>query len=460
MLLQIIFMVTMYPILFLVYFFLRNAGGVDKAYIYGATLKKEYRTEAEIVKITEEYKSSLKRTGIILGIIPLITFFIPWISISFTVWMVWSLVVCFYPMFYAARANIQVQELKRKKGWYEEYNTSYVDLKIAAVPRKVTLETFLAPILCSIVPILIALFLFQGRGYAVYIGIVAIFGLCTLLFYAAAVWTDKQKIMVISSDSDINMNYARAKKVAWKNYWVYNSWVNTAFTWLVLILVWFRHMLVRGILVGSVIYAAVVILFTWKMIQTLDAIEQRYEAKKDIKDAADDDRNWIFGMFYYNKNDKHYMTQNRFGTGTTVNLGTTAGMLTEIVGILALAIVPLCCVWMIMMEFTPINLKIEQDTIICEQLSVEYEIPLAQIEEYQAVTELPELIKVNGTGMDNLLSGTFEAYRQGMFELFLNPQNDLFIHIVTDEETYYISGTDDKMTQEILEQMEAYSLTR
>ena len=60
MILQIIFFVTMYPLLFVMYFLLRNAGNVDKTYIYGATLKKEYRTEAEVIKITEEYREKIR----------------------------------------------------------------------------------------------------------------------------------------------------------------------------------------------------------------------------------------------------------------------------------------------------------------------------------------------------------------------------------------------------------------
>ena len=219
MILQIISLVTMYPLLFVIYFLLRNAGGVDKAYIYGATLKKEYRTETEVIEITKEYKQKMKRAMIVLAIVPIVSFFIPYMSINMTFWMLWLLVVCFFPMYYAAKANVKVQELKRKRGWYENYETSYVDLKIACVPRKVSIKTFLAPLVCSFIPVVVSFVVFRGYGYRIYPWIVATFGACTLLFYVAAVWTDKQKIMVISTDSNVNVNYARAKKKAWKSFW-------------------------------------------------------------------------------------------------------------------------------------------------------------------------------------------------------------------------------------------------
>ena len=106
---------------------------------------------------------------------------------------------------------------------------------------------------------------------------------------------------------------------------------------------------------------------------------------------------------------------------------------------------------MIMMDFTPINSKVEDEMIVCTHLGVEYEIPLEEIENYTIITELPEMTKVAGTGMDHVLSGTYEIYREGMFETFLNPKNDLFIKIQTEDEMYYISGVDDAETQKIVD---------
>ena len=58
--------------------------------------------------------------------------------------------------------------------------------------------------------------------------------------------------------------------------------------------------------------------------------------------------------------------------------------------------------------------------------------------------------------MDNVLSGTYEIYREGTIETFLNPQSDLFVKVITEEETYYISGVDDVETQKIIEEISTY----
>jgi hypothetical protein len=311
-------------------------------------------------------------------------------------------------------------------------------------------------LILSTIPVIIAFILFQGHGYAVYGWIVLIFALCTYLFYACAIWSDKQKITIICENSDTNMNYARAKKQAWKKFSLICAWSNTVFVWFMLFLMRYSGMAVAGIIWGTLIYCVVICVATGILIKKIFDINKKYESKRTLLDAADDDRNWLWGQVYYNKNDKHFMIESRLGTGTTVNLGNKAGMITTVASVAVLLFLPVMCIWMIMAEFTPIQVTVENDTIICQQLNVDYEVPLADIDSYEVVTELPNMIKVNGSGMDNLLIGTFEVYREGMYEVFLNPQNDLFIKLTIDDQAYYIGGADDTVTQTVIDAIEEY----
>ena len=185
-------------------------------------------------------------------------------------------------------------------------------------------------------------------------------------------------------------------------------------------------------------------------LKKLRQVDVAYADKKTLMNAEEDDRNWIFGMIYYNKNDKHFMVENRMGTGTSVNLANKAGLVTNIFAVFALLSIPILCIWMILVELTPISVTVENDTIICQQLSTEYEIPLSEITNYKVIEELPEMIKMNGIGMDNIYIGTFEVYREGTFETFLNPQNEMFLWIETEDEVYYVSGATDEMTEEVI----------
>ena len=151
------------------------------------------------------------------------------------------------------------------------------------------------------------------------------------------------------------------------------------------------------------------------------------------------------------------MVESRMGTGTTVNLATKTGVITTIFAVLAMASLPIICIWMIMVEFTPIKVTVENEMIICEQLKVEYEIPLSEVESYTIIEELPQMNKLKGMGMDNVYIGTFEVWREGSFETFLNPQNELFIRLVMEDgEVYYISGVTDEDTGKLIENIEMY----
>lgn len=447
---NIIFLVTCYPIIFVLYFFLRNARN-HNGWCFGASLSSEWKKDPEVDAIDFEYRKNLKRSMIVFGVAPIATLFMKHMSISFTYWMVWILAACFLPMYWYARANKQIRVLKDKRGWNAENKVSYTDLKIAALPRRVKLITFLPCMVLSVLAIVLSYILFEEAGYGAFHICVWCFGLCTFLFYVAAIWTDKLKVSVICEDTDTNMNYARAKKQVWKNFWLICAWVNTAYTVSILVAMSFRTNGIAWIIVGSGIYCLVIIGMTIWLLKKMFAINHAYEDRRTLGESADDDRYWYWGIVYYNPKDSHFMVENRMGTGTSVNMAKTSGKAMYIFATLCLLIIPVSCVWMIMLDFTPIQTTIVNDTIVCEHLSVEYEIPLEDIESYTVLNDLPEMTKLKGNGMDHVLSGTYEIYREGTFETFLNPKNNLFIKIETADEMYYISGIDDVQTQEIID---------
>ncbi len=453
--LNIIFWITCYPLIFLMYFLLRNARDRN-SWCFGVVLSKEWKKDPEVDAIDIEYRKNLKKMMCVFAVLPFFTFFIKHVSISFTFWMIWILVICFAPLYWYAKANKQMRVLKSKRGWNPASEFTYTDLKIAALPKKIKFVTFLPCLILSLIPIGLSFVLFQEAGYSALRICIVTFGACTILFYLLAIWTDRQRISVICDDTDINMNYARAKKQTWKQFWMVCSWLNTAFTWSIFGSMYIREKAFTWILVGSIFYCVALMLMSIFFIKKIFAINKKYEDKRTMKDSMDDDSHWIWGIMYYNPKDSHMMVENRMGTGTAMNMATGVGKGMYVFATLCLMIIPVSCVWLIMLDFTPISTVVESNRIICSHLSVEYEIPLEDIQEYTVITDMPDVTKVRGNGMDNIYSGTFEIYREGMFEAFYNPQNDLFIKIMTEDETYYISGVDDAATEEILDKITAY----
>ena len=448
--LNIIFGVTCYPLIFLMYFLLRNARDKN-SWCFGATLSKEWKKDPAVEAIDVEYRKNLKNTMIVFAIVPVCAFFMKHMSIVFTFWMIWILVISFFPLYWYAKANKQIRVLKEKRGWNQASEVTYTDLKLAALPRKVKFVTFLPCLLLSVLPMVLSFTLNKEAGLSAFRICIVIFGLCTFLFYISAIWTDRQKVTVICEDTDINLNFARAKKQLWKNFWLICAWINVAFTWSIFFSMYAATSGFVWIIWGSGVYCLAIIGMSVWLVKRLFAINKKYEDKRTIGNSTDDDRHWIWGIIYYNPKDNHSMVENRMGTGTTMNMATGLGKGMYIFATICLLIIPISCVWMVMLDFTPISTVVKDDTIICTHLSVEYEIPLEEVETYSTITELPDMTKVSGNGMNHVLSGTYEIYREGMFETFLNPQNHLFIKIETPRETYYISGADDIETQKILD---------
>ena len=208
---NLIFVITCYPIIVIMYFFLRNARNFN-GWCFGATLSSQWKKDPEVEAIDVAYRKNLKNTMISFAITPIITLCMSHMSIIFSFWMIWILAACFLPMYWYAKANKQIRILKDKRGWNAENKISYTDLKIAALPKRVKFVTFLPCMVLSVLSIVLSYVLFEGAGYGAFRICVWTFGLCTFLFYVTAIWTDKMKVSVICEDTDVNMNYARAKK--------------------------------------------------------------------------------------------------------------------------------------------------------------------------------------------------------------------------------------------------------
>ncbi len=245
MVVQIIFFVTMYPILFLMYFFLRPAGAFKNGYCFAVGMKKEWMEQQEVVEIQKWYRQQTKRQLLVLALIPFVTWVLPGFSIPLTVWMLWLVAVCILPMIPVARANARLKRWKRAQGFstsvlsqtYTEpltvwmlwlvavcilpmipvaranarlkrwkraqgFSTSvlsqtYTEMKNAGTVRSVKLLPFLFPMLLSGAVAAVSLIYFRRREILVYGGVVVAFAMLTVLCYGMALWMDRQKTQVI-----------------------------------------------------------------------------------------------------------------------------------------------------------------------------------------------------------------------------------------------------------------------
>lgn len=460
MIMNLIFLFCMYPILFLIYFVMKNTAKSQNGIVFGSVMKKEWLAAPEMKEIEDRFYREMKRYLIVLAIVPVLAFLTTHVSIQLTIWMCWLLgmiVILNLPLIHA---NHSIRELKQEKGWYEaSQKTEYVEMKAAGNVRKVHIGAFLPPMLLSVAAAL-AVYLIpaaQSESFlnfdriAGFRGVVVLFALITLFFYPVAVWMDRQKTQVISSDSNVNINYARAKKNVWKNFWLEVTWYNAIYTVVVAVALLLELEFAAVALWGAVIYACVAILLAFPLMRKMQAVEKAYQQRREAGYESEDDKYWLWGTLYYNPQDTHTFVNKRVGVGTTINMATPAGKAWTVVTAVALLSIPILCAWMIFEEFMPIELSVAEGSLKAYHLKVDYEIPVEEIEELSLIEELPNWTKLNGSAMENLDKGTFSVRGVGKCETFLNPQNAVFLTFQADGMTYYMSGIDDEETMEVYE---------
>lgn len=459
--LNLIMFLTMYPVVFVFYFVFRNEYVYKNGSLFAVNLNPAWVKEPEIETIIQNFKKEIKRDFILLLFIPIGTLFTKYMSIQVTIWSMWILFVCFLFCMPLVHANCALKNWKKQRHFYEQQRMEhYIELKSAGDVRRVHVISFLIPIIIgffgAMIP-LIAPHVKAGIEKVVELKSLSIcgfiFAVCGFIFLFSAVFMDRQPTVVISDKSDVNINYTRAKKNIWKNFWLGILWFNTAFIFAVNSCAFFAKNTGTVMLVSSVVYAIVILGWCIPLTKQLNEVEAIYEKQHEIIENEDNDNNWIGGILYYNPKDRRVMVSKKAGMGTTINLASTAGKASAVFSVLCLLIVPVCCGWVMLEEFTPIRLSVENQMLCAKHLNMDYEINVENIENLKIITELPAWSKSSGTGMETLEKGTFFIRNVGKCKVFLNLKNQLFLSFSADGMPYYMSGFDDEQTKQVYENL-------
>ena len=461
MVLNIIMLLAMYPMMMIVCYMMYVSMKPKNGLAFGCTISAVRMKDETLKEIERQWSVEMKRNIIITALLPFTAFFIPYVSIQITIWTAWVFVLIALLEWPFIKANAKVKDLKRGMGWYDKENPEeFIELKAAGEVRRVKTGTFMVPVLVSLAAVAFVYGLafsennlIKKVGYAQEFAIIILMlALMNILFMWMAQWMDRQKTEVISTQSDVNINYARAKKNIWKDFWLMSSWVSTVYVWVCAVALIFYDWFDFAILAGCIIYTLVVMMLFIPAIKKIREVEAHYEKERDVVVDGDDDRYWIWGLIYNNPKDRHTMVSQRVGMGTTINVATNAGKVWWGVTVIVMLSLPVLLGWLVFEEFTPISLSIVEDELHASHLKTEHELLLTEIENLEVVEELPSLTKAVGSAMDTLVKGSFRVKGTGeKCILFLNPQNHKFLRFEVDGQTYYMSGATDGETMEIYE---------
>lgn len=458
MVLNIIMAVSMIPVVWIVYYMERQEGTPKNGCLFAVKISKEKLETEEVKAIRERYRHRVNSFLGLLIVGPVVPFLIPYTSVQITVWMLWLCSICFGMMIPFAMGNRELQTLKQKQGWEQaeaegEAGTRcrYVELTDPGRVRRVHGWQFLIPILmaagCIVVPLL---YDYQGMTEVVLI-MEIVYASMVLLFMGLAFWVDRTRVEVISEDSTVNVNYGRGQRKIWRDFWL----TLEGLTVLAQICILFLPILTEDVsgvsLWVTIFYSLLTVVAALRMYNRFRKIRDIYNVRVRHSVVPGDDSNWHLGLIYNNPNDKKTLVPKRSGTGSTINVATTGGKVWAGLGAIAILSIPILCIWCMVLEFTPIQLKYENGELIARHTGEKYRIEAEQMEAVEILTELPRMSKSVGTAMDNIYIGSFNESGAGKVHVFLNPKNTQFIRFTYRGKEYIFSGRTDEETLAVMD---------
>lgn len=468
---KIIMAVCMLPILPILYgaarFIRKEKAGLQ----YGVTLWKGAGDSLKVQEIRKKEEKELNRLGLISFLLFLVTLIPNHESLVITGQMVWMFLVIVLMYVPYVRAHGRMMEQKR------EYLASLpeeeqgqtgsgvlVDVTAAAVEKPLFFrKTLWSGCLFALAPALAELFLPGLRNEAdsadlwvremTFLSL----GMAALLFPLFLYVWNKQKTRVFTCSSRVNLQIAQVRRYHWSWLCAALAWGTGLFNWSMLFSFHApSEQFLPAAMTASLVYGLTALGLCFYCWSLMEKNSRKYLEQETIC-QEDEDEYWIWGIFYYNRNDNRSMVEARAGLGVTGNMAKPV-MKYGILLIMAALILGgfMVCRWVILDEFTPVSLNYEGEVLTSVHVGENCRIEKKDMEQVTLLEEEPDIRKTSGTGMDTLKKGDFysRSLEQSM-EVCLNPQEPPFLLIMTRENRWYLLGSGDGAeTREIYRRLE------
>lgn len=453
MFMKIIMFVFCYPILPIMYFIIKNELEPHKNIILGVTLPSDELRNPKVMEIISKAKISMRRIAIVLALLPFTSLLTKYDSIVYAIFITWITVLCFIFFLPFIKGNLQLHKLKKEQNWHlDEEGTTIVDLKVTLEePNPLSKYWFLPAILLTCIPIIIDLCTLTNKDSNLLslattslVGLVTF--LCPFLFHIA--YRTKQEI--VSQDSLRNQTLTRIRRYNFGKCFIGLSYTNAVYT----ILFW---LYINHYIDSIILFLTITLLYTffllWWVLRAefkVRLAQQQFSIQSEDSLTTDEDSYWIYGLLYYNPNDKHLIVQKRVGLGTDMNYAKPAGKVLAVIIALVILAMPISAIGLIQSEFSPLLLTIDEDSITAKHFHTTYDIDFDDIKTVETWDELPDISKDNGTGFSTLCKGTYSIAGNGSCTVCFNPTNHLFIVITKENgKKYVFSGSTDKKTEKV-----------
>lgn len=428
----IFLLVCCYPVLPIMAALMANEAKAKKNIVIGCTLPLTAQQDPRVQEICREYKKRVWRWFFIMTAALIPALLLPRFSLALAYMFILMLAAMAPSFVLFARYNGRLRALKKQEGWATPY-TGAVVADLGAKPeelgRPLSKWLFIPPFLVSLLPCVPAL-LSENEGErwgGLILGLT--FALCCLmsLFFYPLIF--RQRPDVVDSDSRVNAALTRVRRYNWGKTWIAMSWLSA----LLALGFWLLRESAFWLMLLTLAYTAGMLYFALRAEFAVRRAQERLPRESGARDYVDEDRFWLWGLFYCNPDDRRTLVSDRTGMGMGMNLAKPAGKIT--MGLVALILVigvPLAALWLIAMDYTPREARIEDGALYFEHFTEKYEIALDEISGTELLDELPSARRVAGTGLDTLCEGRFDVEGYENVRISLDPGQGCYIVVLTE----------------------------
>ena len=323
----ILLVLCFYPVLPIMAAVMANEAKAKKNIVIGCTLPFTAQHDPRVQELCRRYKRQVWLWFFVLTAAVLPAFFIERTSLNLAWMMLWAVaaLVPFFVLF--ARCNGRLKALKRQEGWATPY-TGAVVADLGAKPeelgRPYSRWLFIPPLIISLVPCVLAMLSgSEGErwGGLILAGTFALCCLMSIFFYPLAF---RQRPDVVDSDSRVNAALTRVRRYNWGKVWMALAWLSA----LLAVALWIFRESALGFMVSTLLYTLLILYICLRAEFAARRAQERL-TRESGPDYVDEDEFWIWGLIYYNPNDRRAMINDRTGMGMSMNLARPAGKITR-----------------------------------------------------------------------------------------------------------------------------------
>lgn len=425
--------------------FLLNETKPKKNIVIGVTLPNEALADEEIKSELSRYRLFMLAVTVISVLLLVPLAFIKGMGLMMTILLSWLLLYLIALGVVYAVFNTRLRRIKKQRRYLIVSSSERVfdpGIRRGLKPQMSRLW-FLPPVIICFVPVLLSYLLRPQEELLGYLILGASFASVAVLGFFLYPVIYRQRMDVVGSDTALNTVLSNVRLMGWARMWLWLSWGMAVYAVLAWVSIYKPIVfgIITAVFTGFILCLAVYVEMTVRR-------EQESLQKKAGDEYVDDDAHWIFGMFYYNPQDRHYFINNRVGINMGVNLGRPAGMITMVVLLLLLLAMPLIGVYMMKIEAEPRVAEYTGEAVSIIHVNEQFRVKYSEIEEIKLLEKLPQISRIAGTGLENLAEGRYNIEGFGSGKICLNPNLPPFVLIKTHDGLYMFNLMTESATKD------------